>query len=52
MGMVLRPAIGDLGPRLDDDQRHRDELQSLRQVFRVVDVNETAPVGDREAARR
>ena len=33
-------------------QRHRDELQSLRQVFRVVDVNEAAPAGDREAAQR
>jgi DNA-binding MarR family transcriptional regulator len=33
-------------------QRHRDELQSLRQVFRVVDVNEAAPVGRKARARR
>ena len=33
-------------------QRHRDELQSLRQVFRVVDVNEAAPAGSRKGARR
>jgi len=33
-------------------RRHRDELQSLRQVFRVVDVNDAVAVGGRGRARR